>query len=228
MSEEKTKFSLEVVNKSMKAVDLIRSFKEVNRKQGYKEVEEVEKQIMQCQEGIQKDLIPSNHDQIKNSLTLQFIHGTSKPSSSVGFYKPAVDEQHIYYNQSSNILEMEKRYEPMLNNFNNQIKLALPLDPKMGQQLLASSSRHNFYEIQNILHNEILLFKQDANAMLKEMQEVKQLLINKMTNLVQTLLPHYFVEIYGSHATGLCLHWSDIDLVVGSKNPDQDKDSGPR
>lgn len=62
LSEEKTKFSLEVVNKSMKAVDLIRSFKEGNRKQGHKEVEEVEKQIMQCQEGIQKDLIPSNHD----------------------------------------------------------------------------------------------------------------------------------------------------------------------
>lgn len=52
------------------------------------------------------------------------------------------------------------------------------------------------------------------------MQEVKQLLISKLTTLVQTLLPHYFVEIYGSHATGLCLHWSDIDLVVGSKNPD--------
>ena len=25
---------------------------------------------------------------------------------------------------------------------------------------------------------------------------------------------NYHVEVYGSHATGLCLHWSDIDLVV--------------
>jgi len=27
---------------------------------------------------------------------------------------------------------------------------------------------------------------------------------------------NYRVEVYGSHATGLCLHWSDIDLVVGA------------
>ena len=38
-------------------------------------------------------------------------------------------------------------------------------------------TRHNFFEIQNILHNEILLFKQDANAILKEMQQVKAILI---------------------------------------------------
>ena len=27
--------------------------------------------------------------------------------------------------------------------------------------------------------------------------------------------------MYGSHATGLCLHWSDIDLVI---KPNDDKD----
>lgn len=59
----------------MKAVDLIRSFKEGNRKQGIEksDVEEVEKQIIQCQEGIQKDLIPQNSElKIQNQLTLQF------------------------------------------------------------------------------------------------------------------------------------------------------------
>ena len=29
---------------------------------------------------------------------------------------------------------------------------------------------------------------------------------------------NYFVDVYGSHATGLCLHWSDIDLVVGPQD----------
>jgi non-canonical poly(A) RNA polymerase PAPD5/7 len=85
------------------------------------------------------------------------------------------DEQHIYYNQAANVLEMEKRYEPILNNFNNKVTLALSqgqaigIDASMGN-MMPSSSRHNFFEIQNILHNEILLFKQDANAMLEEMQ----------------------------------------------------------
>jgi non-canonical poly(A) RNA polymerase PAPD5/7 len=52
--------------------------------------------------------------------------------------------------------------------------------------------------------------------MMEEMQQVKSLLIQKLTQMVEKLIPNYFVEVYGSHATGLCLHWSDIDLVVGS------------
>jgi predicted nucleotidyltransferase len=32
------------------------------------------------------------------------------------------------------------------------------------------------------------------------------------------------VEVYGSHATGLCLHWSDIDLAVGVKQSENDKE----
>jgi DNA polymerase sigma len=63
-----------------------------------------------------------------------------------------------------------------------------------------------------------LLFKQDANAIMKEMHQIKEILILKLTNLVSNLLPNYFVDVYGSHATGLCLHWSDIDLVVGAKD----------
>ena len=73
------------------------------------------------------------------------------------------------------------------------------------------------------MHNEILLFKQDANAILNEMQEVKRILIEKLTQKitgVSSSFNNYFVDVYGSHATGLCLHWSDIDLVVGPKTLD--------
>ena len=77
-------------------------------------------------------------------------------------------------------------------------------------------TRHNFYWIQDILHNEILLFKQDANAILIEMQQVKEILIMKIQQVVKKVFQNYSVEVYGSHATGLCLHWSDIDLVVGA------------
>jgi DNA polymerase sigma len=49
------------------------------------------------------------------------------------------------------------------------------------------------------------------------MQEVKQILIEKITSIVSGIYPNYEVSVYGSHASGLCLHWSDIDLIVGSK-----------
>lgn len=48
MSEEKTKFSLEVVNKSMLAVDLMHRYK-VDSKI---EVDDVENKIIKCQEAI--------------------------------------------------------------------------------------------------------------------------------------------------------------------------------
>lgn len=53
------------------------------------------------------------------------------------------------------------------------------------------------------------------------MKQVKEFLIKRLTNLVCNLFPSYFVDVYGSHATGLCLHWSDIDLVVGQKPNDE-------
>ena len=66
MSEEKTKFSLEVINKSMLAVDLIKKYKDDgqssaaqsangSKQSNYrmnKELEDVEKKIIECQEAI--------------------------------------------------------------------------------------------------------------------------------------------------------------------------------
>jgi non-canonical poly(A) RNA polymerase PAPD5/7 len=66
------------------------------------------------------------------------------------------------------------------------------------------------------------LFKQDANAILNEMKQVKSILIMKISQIVATEMSNYHVDVYGSHATGLCLHWSDIDLVV---KPNDEKDA---
>ena len=41
-------------------------------------------------------------------------------------------------------------------------------------------TRHDMSQIHNILHNEILLFKQDANAIVKEMSTVKEKLIDRL------------------------------------------------
>jgi len=92
MSEEKTKFSLEVINKSILAVDLIKKYKDDGSNAGKaatganganaagsghpsaKEVEDVEKKIIQCQEAIQKDLIPTEPgSMVSNPLSLKFL-----------------------------------------------------------------------------------------------------------------------------------------------------------
>jgi DNA polymerase sigma len=40
-----------------------------------------------------------------------------------------------------------------------------------------------------------------------------------------SIFPNYRVDVYGSHSTGLCLHWSDIDLVVGPRGSDIEHDA---
>jgi DNA polymerase sigma len=36
----------------------------------------------------------------------------------------------------------------------------------------------------------------------------------KITNIIKKAVPNSEVKVYGSHATKLCLPWSDIDLVI--------------
>ena len=48
--------------------------------------------------------------------------------------------------------------------------------------------------------------------------KVKEL-INYIQNAVNSSIgKEYEVKLYGSHATGLCLPWSDIDVVLCKKN----------
>ena len=64
--------------------------------------------------------------------------------------------------------------------------------------------------------------------MLGEMKEMKELLIRKLSNIVSRNFSNYLVQVYGSHATNLCLHWSDIDLCVGPQNgPESETHGGP-
>lgn len=42
------------------------------------------------------------------------------------------------------------------------------------------------------------------------------MLIDKLKEMVCEVDPTYTIDVYGSHRTGLCMHWSDIDIVVNS------------
>ena len=49
---------------------------------------------------------------------------------------------------------------------------------------------------------------------MEEIDPIKHIIIDKLQNLIKTACPGGDVEVYGSHATKLCLHWSDVDLVL--------------
>ena len=69
----------------------------------------------------------------------------------------------------------------------------------------------------NKLHDEIILFNAGVKSIMDEIDPVKHIIIEKLSSLIQNTVPNSEVQVYGSHATKLCLHWSDIDLVLKPK-----------
>ena len=49
---------------------------------------------------------------------------------------------------------------------------------------------------------------------MEEIDPIKHIIIQKISSLIKNAIPGGEVEVYGSHATKLCLHWSDVDLVL--------------
>lgn len=69
-------------------------------------------------------------------------------------------------------------------------------------------------QVYNKLHDEIILFEESVKSIMNEMDPIKTIIIDKISTFIKQVIPNGDVEVYGSHATKLCLHWSDIDLVL--------------
>jgi DNA polymerase sigma len=67
------------------------------------------------------------------------------------------------------------------------------------------------------LSNEVIQFKQDTREILSEVHPIKNEIISQISHILSKNLG-VGVDVYGSHATQLCLHWSDIDLVAIPQN----------
>ena len=58
------------------------------------------------------------------------------------------------------------------------------------------------------------MFDESVKSIMDEIEPIKKIIIDKISGFIKLVIPNGDVEVYGSHATKLCLHWSDIDLVL--------------
>ena len=72
----------------------------------------------------------------------------------------------------------------------------------------------NTHYLYQKLHEEIMYFRSRVYDILREIQPIKEFLISKITEVIKKVLPGSEVKVYGSHATKLCLPWSDIDIAI--------------
>ena len=114
----------------------------------------------------------------------------------------------LMYNDSLN-RSMQSRQEHSSRNLLIEMEKLFECEGTDRQPLFKSVT-----QIQNKLHQEIQQFQSGVHDIMREMQPVKKQIIEKISQLIQNSVPNGDVQIYGSHATQLCLHWSDIDLVL--------------
>ena len=83
-----------------------------------------------------------------------------------------------------------------------------------GDQAMFNQQQMYPQQVFNKLHDEIILFDESVKSIMEEMEPIKTVIIEKIASFIKNVIPNGDVEVYGSHATKLCLHWSDVDLVL--------------
>ena len=75
--------------------------------------------------------------------------------------------------------------------------------------------------VRNCLSKDIIEFEQFVTEHIKNLSSLYSELIKNIQNAVNECFQDYEVHLYGSHATNLCLPWSDLDVVLISKKNNQ-------
>ena len=75
--------------------------------------------------------------------------------------------------------------------------------------------------VRNCLSKDIIEFELFVTEHIKNLSSLYDELIKNIQNAVNECFQDYEVHLYGSHATNLCLPWSDLDVVLISKKNNQ-------
>ena len=93
----------------------------------------------------------------------------------------------------------------------------------MRKKIIEKKFSTNKYEDKYIMKNlqkDILDFQEYTKDQILKNKNILDSLIKFVEQAVSDTIPDYEVKLYGSHATNLCLPWSDLDIVlINKKNP---------
>lgn len=125
-------------------------------------------------------------------------HSNSFLSNSLGFpsFNQAYKNYDFYLNLANNV-NLIKRKEMLEKKFN-------------------TTMYSNDYVLKS-LHKDLLDFQEFNREQIIKIKPIQEELLGYIKEAVEETLPDYEVKLYGSHATGLCLSWSDLDTVLVHK-----------
>jgi hypothetical protein len=97
------------------------------------------------------------------------------------------------------------------SHFSNLLSKKEILEKKFNNSLY-----NNEYVLKS-LHRDLLDFQEYNKDQIRKIKPIQEELLEFIKESVAETLPDFEVKLYGSHATGLCLSWSDLDTVLVHK-----------
>ena len=134
--------------------------------------------------------------------------------------KEITNKNNNIINNKTNSIDMQSLSTSDNNSSTNNINKTITiqyLNKKFINYHLDFNQEKNIYVI-NCLAKDLLEFELYVTEHIKKSAHIHDELIKNVQNAVNECSQDYEVHLYGSHATNLCLPWSDLDVVLISKN----------
>ena len=133
--------------------------------------------------------------------------------------KNVLNELQKEINKKNKIINDSQSLSTTENTFNNKAITIQYLNKKFINYNYNLQDKNNY--VINCLSKDLIEFELYVSEHIKKSTNLYEELIKNVKNVVNECAPEYEVNLYGSHATNLCLPWSDLDLVLISKNNNQ-------
>jgi len=128
-----------------------------------------------------------------------------------------IKKEYSELNQKTEKMIKEKENEKLSKNLPIQsIKSNLITYTNYLNKKFTHRKYENDYKI-DCLSNDITDFEMYVKLRIEKEKDIYDSLIKNVQNSVDKSINNYKVNLYGSHATNLCLPWSDLDVVLIKK-----------
>ena len=219
----------------------IESLKETNQKTE-NNIKSIDNDIMQYKN--KNEILREEIEKMKRDL---LISNQNIDYSKKYLAKMNLDNNKIINEINEKLNDKNKLFENLNNNYKNIEKeiAIINNNNKENKKNILNKIKEQINTIQKINYNNIKYYKNKfvKNIIITE-EYIYQILkkdlidfmnlvkykisiikpkVNELINFIQNSVEksignEYEIKLYGSHATGLCLPWSDIDVVLCKKN----------
>lgn len=126
-----------------------------------------------------------------------------------------IDANNLKISENLNVSTFNNNVHNHSNYFTNAINV--PLVRKEILERKFSTQKYDDKYIVKCIQRDILDFQEYTKDQIRKNRVLIDELIRLVKQSVSDSIPDYEVNLYGSHATNLCLPWSDLDIVLVNK-----------